>query len=51
MKLKKPITGEPKWDWIINIRLPLDLRKIKFGAPHVGKGFMKRMLKRLKIEL
>jgi hypothetical protein len=51
VKLDKPISGEPKWDWMLSFRMPLNFKNWKLGNPHVGKGFLKRMLKKLKIEL
>jgi hypothetical protein len=51
MEFKKPNNGEPKWDWMFSFNTPLNFKKWKLGNPHVGKGFLKRMLKKLKIEL
>ncbi|MFW5831268.1 MAG: hypothetical protein ACOCVA_03395 [Prolixibacteraceae bacterium] len=51
MKLKKPTNGEPKWDWIVIVRVPLDFKKWGLEKIKVGKGFLKRLLKKINIEL
>jgi hypothetical protein len=51
MEFKKPISGEPKWDWIVSFKMPLNFKDWKIGKPHIGKGFMKRLLKKINIEL
>lgn len=51
MKLKKPTTGEPKWDWMVTFKLPFNLRDIKLAKPHLGKGFLKRVLGKIRVKI
>jgi hypothetical protein len=42
--------GEPKWDWIIGFVIPLNFKKVKLKTMKVGREFLKRILKQLKIK-
>jgi hypothetical protein len=43
--------GEPKWDFIIKVELPLRLNDFKIKVSKLGRGCLKRVLKKLRIEL
>jgi hypothetical protein len=48
MEFKKPNNGEPKWDIMVSLKIPLKSKfKLIFKDLHIGKS----LLKRLKIKL
>jgi hypothetical protein len=49
--VKQDIKGEPKWDWLFFVNIPIDFQKWSLDKVKVGKGFLKRMLKKIHIEL
>lgn len=42
---KKP-KGQPKWDWIVTLRIPLNFKRMKINIDKIGKGFIKRLIKK-----